>query len=131
MTVPRTAKPARKHTGAFVLKRAYAAPEPQDGTRVLVDRLWPRGLRKDKASIDVWMKDIAPSPELRRWFHEDPARWSEFRRKYSNELRGKAELVDQLHHLTDSGPVTLVFAAHDVEHSHALVLQNFLLRKDR
>src|SRR5690606_20341196 len=82
--------------GAFVTKRAYAAPEPRDGTRVLVDRLWPRGLRKDKASIDLWMKDIALSAGLRRWFHQDPARWSAFRQRYGDELRAKASLVDQL-----------------------------------
>src|SRR3546814_13550537 len=75
------------------VKRAYDPPQPSDGQRVLVDRLWPRGLRKDEARIDLWLKDIAPSAELRRWFGHDPARWEEFRRKYREELRERAELV--------------------------------------
>jgi len=129
MTASRTARPSRVRAGAFAIKRAYAAPDVLDGTRVLVDRLWPRGLRKDRAGIDVWMKEIAPTVELRRWFHHDPARWSEFRRRYGNELRGKADLVDQLRRLSDRGPVTLLFAARDVDHNHAVVLQSFLLRK--
>jgi uncharacterized protein YeaO (DUF488 family) len=130
MTELKTAKRTSLPAGVFI-KRAYAAPEPRDGMRVLVDRIWPRGLRKDKASIDLWMKDIAPSTELRRWFHHDPARWSEFRRKYTDELREKIEIVDELRRLSGRGSVTLLFAAHDVDHNNAVVLQGFLLNGRR
>lgn len=114
---------------AIFVKRAYDAPEARDGTRVLVDRLWPRGLKKDNARIDLWMKEIAPSTELRRWFHHNPARWDEFRRRYSSELLGKAEIVDELRRRAGRGAVTLLFASHDADHNNAVVLQSILQKR--
>lgn len=110
----------------IAIKRAYAAPAPKDGTRVLVDGLWPRGLRKDAARIDVWLKEIAPSPELRRWFHHDPARWSEFQRRYRAELATRTASVEALLRLAENGPVTLLFGSADVAHNNAVVLQSYL-----
>jgi uncharacterized protein YeaO (DUF488 family) len=108
------------------LKRAYVAPAPEDGVRVLVDRLWPRGLKKSEARIDRWMKDLAPSTELRKWFGHDPNRWDEFRRRYRAELAGKAELLDELRALARAQPVTLIFAARDEAHNEAVVLRDEL-----
>ncbi len=108
------------------IKRAYEAPEPGDGLRVLVDRLWPRGLRKDRAHIDIWLKEIAPSAELRRWFNHDPARWDEFQRRYSHELSDKVDIVNELRRLIARGKVTLLFAARDVDCSNAVALQSVL-----
>lgn len=110
------------------LKRAYEAPSADDGVRVLVDRLWPRGLRKAEARIDRWMKDLAPSTELRKWFGHDPARWEEFRRRYRAELAGKAALMDTLRALAREQPVTLIFAARDEGHNEAVVLRDELAR---
>jgi uncharacterized protein YeaO (DUF488 family) len=110
------------------LKRAYEPAAPDDGVRVLVDRLWPRGLRKADAAIDRWMKDIAPSTELRRWFGHDPERWPAFHRRYSQELLQQAEAVDELRELARGGRVTLVFAAHDEAHNDAVVLRDALLQ---
>ena len=110
------------------LKRAYEPAAPEDGVRVLVDRLWPRGLRKADAAIDRWMKDIAPSTELRQWFGHDPERWHEFRRRYTRELQQQAVAVDELRELARGGRVTLVFAAHDEAHNDAIVLRDALLQ---
>ena len=110
------------------LKRAYAAPSADDGVRVLVDRLWPRGLSKAEARIDRWLKDLAPSTELRKWFGHDPNRWDEFRRRYRAELAGKAELMDELRALARARPVTLIFAARDEAHNEAVVLRDELAR---
>lgn len=110
------------------LKRAYEPAAPDDGVRVLVDRLWPRGLRKSDAAIDRWMKDIAPSTQLRQWFGHDPERWPEFRRRYVKELQQQAAAVDELRELARGRPVTLVFAAHDEAHNDAVVLRDALLR---
>jgi uncharacterized protein YeaO (DUF488 family) len=121
---PKTAR--RPKQSVIRLKRAYLAPSPEDGMRVLVDRLWPRGLRKSEAAIDRWLKDLAPSTELRRWFGHDPARWSEFRRRYEAELLGKTELLDELRAMAQKGSVTLVFAAQDELHNQAVVLKDFL-----
>lgn len=109
------------------IKRAYEAPSADDGTRVLVDRLWPRGVRKADAAIDHWAKELAPSTELRKWFGHDPARWAEFRRRYAAELREQGEALDRLRALAEKGPVTLVYAAHDEEHNDAVVLRDVLL----
>jgi uncharacterized protein YeaO (DUF488 family) len=109
------------------LKRAYEPATPDDGTRVLVDRLWPRAVAKADAAIDVWMKELAPSTELRRWFGHREDRWPEFRRRYREELRHRADLVDQLRGLLERGPVTLVFAAHDRDRNDAVVLRELLL----
>jgi uncharacterized protein YeaO (DUF488 family) len=110
------------------LKRAYEPAASADGVRVLVDRLWPRGLRKADAAIDRWMKDVAPSTELRQWFDHDPERWPEFHRRYTRELRQQAGAVDELRNLARDGPVTLVFAAHDEAHNQAIVLCDALLQ---
>ena len=109
------------------LKRAYEAPAADDGTRILVDRLWPRGVTKKRAAIDRWMKDIAPSTELRKWFSHDPARWNEFRRRYAREVRQNAALLDQLRSLARDGPITLVYSAHDEKHNDAVELRKLIL----
>jgi uncharacterized protein YeaO (DUF488 family) len=119
-----------KRSFTVALKRVYDEPEPGDGTRVLVDRLWPRGLSKERARIDLWLKEIAPSRELRNWFGHDPEKFAEFRRRYENELAsetGQTALV-KLHDLAKRGLVTLVFAARDTEHANAVVLRDLLLR---
>lgn len=108
------------------LKRAYDQPAAADGKRILVDRLWPRGVKKDAAAIDQWAKDIAPSDALRKWFGHDPARWSEFRRRYIAELRGHAAELDALRALARHGPVTLVYGARDEEHNQAVVIRDLL-----
>ena len=110
------------------LKRAYESPAVGDGKRVLVDRLWPRGVRKTEAAIDYWMKELAPSTELRKWFGHDPARWDEFRRRYAAELHEHRDELDQLRDLMQTGAVTLVYSAHDEAHNDAVVLREILLR---
>lgn len=112
---------------AVQLKRAYEASSPHDGTRVLVDRLWPRGVKKTDAHIAEWMKEIAPSDALRKWFGHDPARWEEFRHRYISELAGKKELLDDLRELARKGRLTLVYSAHDEAHNQAVVLREMLL----
>ncbi len=109
------------------IKRAYQAAAAGDGTRILVDRLWPRGVRKADAGIAEWMKDIAPSDELRKWFGHDPGRWEEFRRRYRAQLAGKEDLIAQLRELARKGPLTLVYSAHDEAHNQAVVLRETLL----
>ena len=108
------------------LKRAYEKPAPDDGLRVLVERLWPRGLSKEHAAVDLWIKDVAPSPELRRWFNHDPARWGEFQKRYRAELRQNKDVVDELRQKCQGGTVTFVYAARDEQHNGALVLRAFL-----
>ena len=108
------------------LKRVYEEPAPQDGPRVLVERLWPRGLSKQRAAVDLWIKDVAPSAELRRWFNHDPARWDEFQKRYRAELRHNKEVVDALRRKCREGNVTFVYAARDEEHNGALVLRDHL-----
>lgn len=108
------------------LKRAYEQPSKKDGSRVLVERLWPRGLTKERAALDLWMKEIAPSPELRKWFAHDPARWEQFQKRYWKELEGNVEVVRMLREKCKRGTVTLVFAARDEEHNGALALKQFL-----
>ena len=108
------------------LKRAYEEPQPQDGTRILVDRLWPRGVKKEDAAIDHWMKSVAPSTELRKWFGHDPERWNEFRQRYFKELDDAPEAVEELLGHVEEGRLTLVFGAKDVEHSHARALKKYL-----
>jgi len=113
------------------IKRAYEAPAPGDGARVLVDRLWPRGVRKAQAGIALWLQEIAPSNELRKWFGHDPQRWEEFRRRYRSELAARRELVAQLRELARKGPLTLVYSAHDEAHNQAVVLRETLLHRSR
>lgn len=120
--------------GAMIrLKRAYEPVAREDGYRVLVERLWPRGLRKDDAHLDDWLKDLAPSDALRRWFGHDPDRFAAFRARYMRELRDRAaeELLDALAHRAERETVTLVYAAHDQEHNNAVVLANELERRAR
>ena len=108
------------------LKRAYAPPSPEDGVRVLVDRLWPRGLRRSVAAIDRWLKDLAPSTALRQWFGHDPRRWDEFRQRYEAELSHKSELLNELRAIARKDPLTLVFAARNELHNGAIVLRDVL-----
>ena len=109
------------------LKRAYDAPGPGDGSRLLVDRLWPRCVSKSEAAIDEWVKDIAPSAELRKWFGHDPSRWEEFRERYAREIHGHADLLERLRLLAREGPVTLVYSARDEIHNDAVVLRQVIL----
>ena len=108
------------------VKRVYDPPSPEDGQRVLVDRLWPRGLSKEKAQIDLWAKEIAPSTELRKWFAHEVDKWPEFQRRYREELAANAEAVDQLHTELSSETVTLLFATRETEFNHAHVLAEIL-----
>jgi uncharacterized protein YeaO (DUF488 family) len=108
------------------LKRVYEPAAPEDGTRILVDRLWPRGLRKAEAAVDRWVKEVAPSTELRRWFGHDPERWAEFRRRYAEELREHADALAEIRELARKGTVTLLFGARDEEHNDAVVLRDAL-----
>ena len=108
------------------LRRAYEPPTPDDGTRILVDRLWPRGVSKEEAALDLWAKDVSPSTELRRWFGHDPARWEEFKRRYRKELTAHPEALRPLAEAAAKGPVTLVYGARDTEHNDAVVLKQWL-----
>jgi uncharacterized protein YeaO (DUF488 family) len=110
------------------IKRAYEKPDAEDGLRILIDRLWPRGLTKDKAAIDHWFKEIAPSTKLRKWFSHDPDRWVEFRRRYVRELKSHVAQLGEIRKLARNGPITLVYAAHDELHNDAVVLRDILLR---
>ena len=111
---------------AIHIKRVYEAKSEDDGFRVLVDRLWPRGLSKQDADVDLWLKDIAPSAELRRWFGHDPGKWEEFRRRYAEELDGNAAAVTQLKQHIGEGKVTLLYGAKDTEHNQAVALKDYL-----
>jgi len=108
------------------LKRAYEPAEPADGTRILVDRLWPRGVSKEEAALDDWMKDIAPSTELREWFGHDPAKWPEFERRYRAELAQHGAELQHIRDLAKSHKVTLVYSARDEQHNDAIVLRAVL-----
>jgi len=116
----------KKENAQIRIKRAYDPPDASDGTRVLVDRLWPRGLRKANAELACWLKEIAPSPGLRQWFGHDPERYAEFARHYRGELEGSQDEVARLESLVKQGPVTLLYAAHDQERNHARVLAEYL-----
>lgn len=113
------------------LKRAYEEPSTKDGLRILVERLWPRGLTKARAKLDLWLKDIAPSPALRKWFAHDPAKWKQFQQRYWKELLGNPEAVDRLRSQVRSGVVTFVYAARDEERNGAVALKEFLERRNR
>jgi len=108
------------------VKRVYEPASPGDGTRLLVDRLWPRGLRKETAKMDTWLKDLAPSNELRRWFGHDPDKWTEFQRRYSAELDEKPDVRKSILPQNTKGTVTFLFAAKDTEHNNAVALKNYL-----
>jgi uncharacterized protein YeaO (DUF488 family) len=115
------------------LKRAYEPPAPDDGRRVLVERLWPRGLRKDQAHFDEWLKDVAPSTALRKWFHHDPSRWAEFEDRYARELGSEPARAafDELVREVASETVTLVYSSHDQEHNNAVALKRMIDRRLR
>jgi uncharacterized protein YeaO (DUF488 family) len=113
------------------LKRVYEHVDTDDGFRILVDRLWPRGVTKMAARIDLWFKDVAPSPALRTWFGHDSSRWSEFRRRYFAELEQRPDDIARLRALIAEQPVTFVYAAKDPEHTHALALKGFVERKPK
>ena len=119
----------KKDPGVHV-KRVYAAPAPEDGVRVLVDRLWPRGLSKTTAAIDLWLKDIAPSVTLRRWFNDNRTRWTEFTRRYAEELDTKAASVAALVGACRRGRITLLFGARDERHNNATALRAYLTKKE-
>ncbi|MHB8909794.1 MAG: DUF488 domain-containing protein [Syntrophales bacterium] len=110
------------------IKRVYDPTSPGDGKRILVDRLWPRGVKKENAAIDEWLKDIAPSAELRKWFGHDPARWHDFRNRYKAELKEQSEVVERLRKEAQTRTVTLLFAARDAEHNNAVVLNEIIAR---
>ena len=108
------------------LKRVYEEPARTDGTRILVDSLWPRGLAKDKAHVDLWLKEVAPSTALRKWFAHDPAKWPEFKARYKAELRHNSLQLAVLKQAISRGPTTLLYGAKDTEHNQAVVLQDLL-----
>jgi len=107
-------------------KRVYDAAEPGDGYRVLIDRMWPRGVSRERARLDEWARELAPSSELRKWFHHDPERFDEFRSRYREELRERRPLLEELRRRARDGPVTLLYAARDREHNDAVVLEELL-----
>lgn len=113
------------------LKRVYEEPSRDDGLRILVDRLWPRGLTKARAAVDVWLKDVAPSTELRKWFGHDPAKWKQFQVRYRKELRDKKSALELLEQKTEENTVTLVYGARDEEHNEALILKRILEGRKR
>jgi uncharacterized protein YeaO (DUF488 family) len=112
----------------LALKRVYEDPSEEDGTRILVDRLWPRGLTKEKARVDLWLKEVAPSTELRKWFAHDPAKWPEFKARYKAELKHNAPQLALLKQAVIRGHTTLLYGARDTEHNEAVVLQELLSR---
>ncbi|MGH6760294.1 MAG: DUF488 domain-containing protein [Phyllobacterium sp.] len=110
------------------LKRAYEHPGSDDGKRILVDRLWPRGVSKGEAAIDEWMKELSPSTELRKWYGHEPERWEEFQKRYAEELSQSHAQLEHLRDLARDSPVTLVYSAHDEARNNAVVLRNLLLK---
>ena len=107
----------------ITLKRIYEKPAKEDGTRILVDRLWPRGISKEEAKIDLWLKDIGPSNNLRKWFNHEDSKWEEFRKKYFEELKDKKELLEQIK--KQKGTVTFLFGAKNIEHNNAVALKEY------
>ena len=109
------------------IKRVYDSPAKEDGFRILVDRLWPRGLTKEKAKVDLWLKEVAPSNELRQWFAHDPNKWQEFKIKYASELKHKRELLTKIKQIEkERGTVTLLYSAKETEHNNAVALSTIL-----
>jgi uncharacterized protein YeaO (DUF488 family) len=111
------------------IKRAYEPPARGDGRRILVERLWPRGMRKEALDMDVWLKDVAPSPELRKWFGHRPERWDEFRRRYRAELNDNPAAWRPILDAGKRGNTTLLYSAHDTDHNSAVVLRDYLARR--
>ena len=120
------ARQQKNRKAGIRLKRAYDEPAPDDGLRILVERLWPRGLTKDRAKIDLWLKDVSPSPELRKWYGHDPAKWAEFQKRYLAELAKNESVVEDLREKCRTATVTFVYAAREEERNSALVLKKFL-----
>ena len=118
--------PGREGEAVIRIKRVYDAPSSADGARVLVDRLWPRGVSKERAAVRLWMKEVAPSTELREEFHHDPGRWEEFRRRYRAELAGKQDLVRTLKEKAGQGTLTLVYSSREQHINNAVALKMFL-----
>lgn len=110
------------------LKRVYEAPSSADGTRFLVERLWPRGVKKSSLQLSAWLKEAAPSAELRKWFHHDPVRWDDFRQHYLSELRENPASWRPILDAASSGNVTLLYSSHDTEHNNAVALKDFLIQ---
>lgn len=108
------------------IKRVYDDPERSDGYRILVDRVWPRGMTKEKAAADLWLKDAGPSTELRKWFNHDPAKWAEFKKRYTTELKKNSVSMNEIKEHAKKGPVTLVYSAKDEAHNQAVVIRSFL-----
>ena len=115
--------------GKILVKRVYEPAVKSDGFRLLVDRLWPRGLSKENAHIDLWLRDIGPSTALRKWFNHDPARWAEFQRRYDAELKEKATHLATIKEHAKTKPVTLLYSAKDEQHNQAVALRSFLLKR--
>ena len=113
------------------LKRAYEPPNKKDGQRVLVERLWPRGISKDDAKIQVWFKELAPSAELRKWYQHDVSKWEEFQKRYEKELGAKEEMIEELEKIAAKSVVTFVYAARDEEHNSAVVLKKYIEGRKR
>jgi len=114
---------------AVPIKRVYVEPSKSDGIRILVDRLWPRGLTKEKAKVDVWLKDIAPTTELRKWFNHEPSKWPEFKKKYWAEISKNTDALSVLEKHLANGKVTIVYGAKDEEHNDAVVIKQYLNEK--
>lgn len=117
--------------GKILVKRVYEPAADSDGFRVLVDRLWPRGVSKAEAKLDLWLKDISPSTALRTWFNHEPARWDEFQRRYRAELKGKRALLSVITEQAKASPVTLLYSARDERHNQAVALRKFLFKQNR
>jgi uncharacterized protein YeaO (DUF488 family) len=115
--------------GKILVKRVYEPAAKSDGFRVLVDRLWPRGLSKENAHIDLWLRDIGPSTALRKWFNHDPARWAEFQRRYDSELQKQTTLLSTIKKQANTQPVTLLYSAKDERHNQAVALRSFLMKR--
>jgi uncharacterized protein YeaO (DUF488 family) len=113
----------------IAIKRVYQEPDPTDGFRILVDRLWPRGLSKERAKVDLWLKEVAPSTDLRKWFQHDPAKWTEFQKRYKQELKAQGDQLNLIKEKLHQGPVTLLYGAKDEEHNEAAVLLSMLRSK--
>jgi len=113
------------------IKRIYDPPAEDDGFRILVDRLWPRGLTKEKAKVDLWLKEIAPSDQLRKWYAHDPKKWAEFKKKYSKELGQKIDLIDQIIKKTKEGDLTLLFSSKEEKLNNAVALREYIETKGR
>lgn len=113
----------------ILIKRVYEEYSPTDGKRILIDRLWPRGISKEEAKLDLWLKEIAPSTELRQWFGHDPAKWGEFKKRYISEIKSNTQALSRLEELVKKGNVTLVYGAKDEEHNDAVVLKEYLEHK--